>query len=84
MSRNEDDRSVAVASYHELQALFPEVAEDPADYIRAFVHFDRHLDALLNGLDLDRQGIAILQVLGVCFLRQGDWGDEREKEKTAN
>lgn len=45
------DLPVAVASYRELQALFPEVAEDPEDYIRAFVHFDRHLDALLKGLD---------------------------------
>jgi adenylate cyclase len=47
-----DDRSVAATSYRELQALFPEFAEDPKDYIRAFVHFDRHLDALLKGLDI--------------------------------
>lgn len=46
-----EDSSVAVASYRELQTLFPEVAEDPEEYISSFVHFDRHLDALLKGLD---------------------------------
>lgn len=46
------DHSVAATSYRELEALFPEVIEDAGSYIASYVHFDRHFDALQNGLDI--------------------------------
>lgn len=45
------DKLAAVA-HREFTEMFPEVAEDPEPYIRGFVHADRHVEKLLEGLEM--------------------------------
>jgi TolB-like protein/Tfp pilus assembly protein PilF len=45
-----EDR-IAAARYRELVDLFPEVASDPATYIRKYVHYEDLVDKLLEGVD---------------------------------
>ena len=43
---------VAAVAHREFTEMFPEVAEDPEPYIRGFVHADRHVEKLLEGLEM--------------------------------
>ena len=43
---------VATAAYREFTELFPEEAKNPEPYIRGFVHADRHVERLLEGLSI--------------------------------
>ena len=43
--------SVATVAHREFIEMFPEVGENPEPYIRGFVHADRHVENLLEGLE---------------------------------
>ena len=54
---------LARSAHRELIELFPEVAEAPEPYLRGYVHFDRHVELLLTGLDR-AAGLASTETLG--------------------
>jgi len=43
--------SEAASAYRELAELYPEVADNPEPYIRAYVHFDTQVEIILEGLE---------------------------------
>ena len=46
------DRTLeATSAYQELAELYPEVADNPEPYIRAYVHDDSHVGIILEGLE---------------------------------
>jgi TolB-like protein len=53
-------RSLASAeyeAYRELAELFPEVAENPARYVGAYLHEDRHVQIILEGLEAAQKAV---------------------------
>ena len=42
---------VAASAYREFVEQFPEILEDPASYIRNYLHFQRWIDLILKGLE---------------------------------